>query len=409
MKITDVRTVLLTGPSGNDPYLQPLRRKRSAAFIEIATDTELVGIGETYAGYHAPELVPEIVEFFKPILVGLTEREVEPRLLWQRMYRCGNFWARSGVGVNILAGIEAALWDLKGKMTGLPVHALLGGRLHDRLPGYATGCVSHYPWADLLDKFTLYREAGFKGAKVATGWYSMKTGETFAETSVQAWVDMECAKLEAIRNHVGKDFMVCIDGHMSNVEEEGAVTWDVGIARGVLQALEAYDLFFFEEPLHYNDIDGYAELCRATSVPVAGGEGLYTREEFKAYADARAFDIAQPDASYIGIGAFLDVAALFAAGKKRVATHAWSSGAGVMANIHAAFAVPNLAVLELPPLAGPLHTEVYADGYRFVEGTILPPEAPGLGVRLTEDLKNRYPFERGSGEWNTVPGKPAPV
>ena len=353
--------------------------------------------------------MPEIVEFFKPILVGLPEEELEPRLLWRRMYHCGNFWARVGLGVNVLAGIEAALWDLKGKMTSLPVYELLGGRLHDRLPGYATGSASHHPWTDLLDKFTLYLEAGFIGAKVATGWYNMKTGETFASTSTQAWVEMECAKLRAIRGHVGKDFIVCLDGHMSNVEEEGAVTWDVGIARGVLQALEAYDLFFFEEPLHYNDIDGYAELCRATSVPVAGGEGLYTREEFKAYADARAFDIAQPDASYIGIGAFLDVAALFAAGKKRVATHAWSSGAGVMANIHAAFAVPNLAVLELPPLAGPLHTEVYADGYRFVEGTILPPEAPGLGVRLTEDLKNRYPFERGSGEWNTVPGKPAPV
>jgi L-alanine-DL-glutamate epimerase-like enolase superfamily enzyme len=77
-----------------------------------------------------------------------------------------------------------------------------------------------------------------------------------------------------------------------------------------------------------------------------------------------------------------------------------------MQNIHAAFAVPNVAILELPPLAGPMHTEIYIDGYRFEDGYILPPTAPGLGVRLTEDFKNRHPFVRGSGEWNVVPGKP---
>ena len=408
MKITDVKTVLLTASSGNDPYLQPLRKLRSASFIEIHTDTELVGIGETYIGYHVPEIVPEIVEFFKPILVGLSADEIQPRRLWERMYQCGNFWARVGLGVNVLAGIEGALWDLKGKLLDAPVYDLLGGRLHDRLLGYATGCVSHYPWADLLAKFDLYRDAGFIGAKVAAGWLDLNSGECFRGRSSQAWADMEAEKLEAVRPHVGTDFIVCLDGHMSNVDEAGAAVWDVGIAKAVLRALEPYDLFFFEEPLHYDDRSGYAELCASTAVPVAGGECLTTREEFDQYASARAFDIAQPDASYIGIGPFLDVAAMFAAQKKRVATHAWSSGAGAMQNIHAAFVTPNVAILELPPLAGPLHTEVYADGYRFENGYILPPDAPGLGVRLTDDFKNKHPFVRGSGEWNTVPGKPAP-
>jgi len=409
MKITDVKTVLLTASSGNDPYLQPLRKLRSAAFIEIHTDTELIGIGETYIGYHVPEIVPEIVEFFKPILVGLSEDEIQPRRLWERMYRCGNFWARVGLGVNVLAGLEGALWDLKGKLLDAPVCELLGGRLHDRLLGYATGCVSHYPWSDLLAKFDLYRDAGFIGAKVAAGWLNLHNGDCFGGRSAQAWADMEVEKLEALRQHVGTDFALCLDGHMSNVDEAGSAVWDVGIAKAVLRALEPYDLFFFEEPLHYNDRSGYAELCASTAVPVAGGECLTTREEFDQYASDRAFDIAQPDASYIGIGPFLDVAAMFAAQKKRVATHAWSSGAGVMQNIHAAFATPNVAILELPPLAGPLHTEIYADGYRFEDGYILPPDAPGLGVRLTDDFKNKHPFVPGSGEWNTVPGKPAPM
>ena len=405
MKITDVKTVLLTGPSGNDPYLKRVRKVRSAAFIEIHTDAGFTGIGETYQGYHCPEMVPEIVEFFRPILVGLGDEDIEPRRLWQRMYHCANFWVRNGVGVVVLAGIEGALWDLKGRMEGVPVHELLGGRVHDRLLGYATGAASDYPWTELARKIDMYREAGFRAVKVGAGYHDAASGSAFRGAGTQEWVDLETGKLEAIRRHAGRDVVVCIDGHMNNPGDEGLI-WDVGRATAVLRALEPYDLFFFEEPLHYNNLSGYAELCRNTSVPVAGGECLTTREEFQQYAQADALDIAQPDASYIGIAAFVDVAQMFAQQEKRVATHAWSSGAGVMENIHAAFAVPNVAILELPPLAGGLHTDIYADGYRFEDGYILPPEAPGLGVRLTDEIKNKYPFERGSGEWNVVPGMP---
>src|SRR6187551_2813048 len=132
MKIIDVCTVLLTGPSTNDPYIHEVRKRRSAAFIEIITDSGPVGIGETYAGYFCPEAVPAIVEFFKPILLGQNVDNIPE--LWQRMYHCGNFWCRVGLGTIVLNGIEAALWDLKGKLLNQPVHALLGGAKHKQLP-----------------------------------------------------------------------------------------------------------------------------------------------------------------------------------------------------------------------------------------------------------------------------------
>ena len=97
MKITDVRTVLLTGPATCDPYLVDCRARRSAAFIEVHTDGPHVGLGETYAGYFIPEVVPEIVAFFRPILVG--QRVDDIGELWQRMYHCGNFWCRVGLGL----------------------------------------------------------------------------------------------------------------------------------------------------------------------------------------------------------------------------------------------------------------------------------------------------------------------
>ena len=92
MKITDVKTILLTGPCTLDPYLSEARTLRSAAFIQIETDQGLVGLGETYAGYFFPEGVPSIVEFFKPILVGNNVDDIPE--LWSRMYHCANFWCR---------------------------------------------------------------------------------------------------------------------------------------------------------------------------------------------------------------------------------------------------------------------------------------------------------------------------
>ena len=98
MKITDVNTVLLTGPCTGDPFLLELRKFRSAAFIEIHTDDPgLVGLGETYAGYFCPEVVPQIVEFFKPIVHGREVVDMDIAELWQRMYHCGNSGAGSGL------------------------------------------------------------------------------------------------------------------------------------------------------------------------------------------------------------------------------------------------------------------------------------------------------------------------
>ena len=105
MRITDVRTVLLTGPSTDDPF--ETRRRRSAAFIEVHTDAGLVGLGETYAGYFCPEAVPAIVEFFAPVVIGQGVDDIDE--LWRRMFRCGNFWYRTGLGAIVLTGIEAAL------------------------------------------------------------------------------------------------------------------------------------------------------------------------------------------------------------------------------------------------------------------------------------------------------------
>ncbi|MBL9199650.1 MAG: mandelate racemase/muconate lactonizing enzyme family protein [Opitutaceae bacterium] len=399
MRITDVRTVLLTGPSSNDPFIQEARKRRSAAFIEVITDGPPAGLGETYAGYFCPEAVPAIVDFFKPILIGQTVDDIPA--LWQRMYHCGNFWCRVGLGVAVLNGIEAALWDLKGKMLGLPVHALLGGCKHARLPCYATGGPSLFPKERLARKLDYYASLGFRGVKVGTGarWPDRRYQ---AREAAEA-ADFEADKVAFMRAHLGPDAWLMMDGHMGNNHE---FTWNLEIATAVARALEPYGVFFLEEPLHYTDPWGYAELCRATTTPIAGGECLTAAYEWRVFADQDSFDIGQPDASFTGgLGEFMKVAAMLERRGRKIATHAWGAGGSLMQNLHAGFAAANCTMLEIAPAYAGLHSEVIDGGLVLKDGYVLPPDRPGLGIVLSEDTKRRYPFVPGSGEFNSVPGK----
>ena len=400
MRILDVRTTLLTGPCTNDPFLREARKLRSAAFIEIITDTPHIGIGETYAGYFCPEAVPAIVEFFKPILLGQNVEDIPE--LWERMYRCGNFWCRVGLGVIVINGIEAALWDLKGKLLGLPVHALLGGAKHARLPCYATGGPSNYPREKLAKKMDYYFSLGFRGLKVGAGSFSVEDGWYTPMTPAEA-ADFEGTKVAFMRQHAGPDAWIMIDGHMGNNPRS---TWTVEIAAAVMKAVEPYNLFFFEEPLHYTDPWGYAELCRGTEVPIAGGECLTATYEWKVFTQQDSFDIGQPDASFTGgISEFMNVAKLLEARGRKIATHAWGAGGSLMQNIHAGFAAPNTCMLEMPPNYAGLHGDVIDGGLVLQDGHLRPPDRPGFGVVLTDEIKRRYPFKPGSGEFNSVPGK----
>jgi galactonate dehydratase len=320
------------------------------------------------------------------------------------MVACGVFWGRVGLGPIVLSGIEAALWDLKGKLLNLPVYELLGGRCHDRLLAYATGGSSVWPKERLLNKVDFYLGLGFRAFKVGTGYFDLEQRQSLPVPARSAAVEMEGAKLELLRRHVGKEIAIMLDGHKGFRTAQD--TWDLDTATAVLKALEPYDLFFFEEPLPYTDPWGYAELCRATFVPVAGGEQLTTLTEFRQFAERDALDIAQPDAAFAGgMSEFLRVGALFASRNRRVAVHAWGAGGAVMQNLHAAFATPNTAIVEIPPAAGELHTAIWGDAFEMRDGYVLPPQRPGLGIQLTQEIKERFPFVPGTGEFVSVPGK----
>lgn len=409
MKITDVQTILLTGPCTYDRYLSEARQVRSAAFIRICTDAGLDGVGETYAGYFLPEAVPEIVDFFKPILLGNDVDDIPA--LWERMYHCGNFWCRVGLGAIVLCGIEAALWDLRGKKEQMPVWRLLqerwksdfgGAAGPERLLCYATGGPSNFPLERLAEKIDYYRSLGFRGMKIGAGAFYKDKRFVISSNPSEA-AEIEARKISYLREQFGDDIRLMLDAHMGN---NATTTWGFETASAVAKALEPYNLFFLEEPLHYTRPDLYSQLCESTTTPIAGGECLTALCEWRTFLDQDSFHIGQPDASFTaGMDQFIQVALALHKRGRRVAPHAWGAGPSQMQNIHCGFACANAAILEVAPAYGPLHSELIGESLRIVDGYVLAPERPGLGIELTQATIDRYPFIRGTGEFNSVPGK----
>ncbi len=411
MKITKVRTILSTAPQ-RDIFMKS-RMRRSAAFIVIETDTELTGLGETYAGYFVPEMVPGIVEFYEPILVGQSPLDVD--VLSRRMFIAGKFWARVGLGSIVLSGIEAALLDLKGKMLGVPVYELLGGRCHDTLPCYATGGTSPHDRGELEGKVAQYLSLGFTAVKLGAGLYRPRHPIVASRTPQEAR-DVEVSKVEFLRQRFGDSFQLNLDAHMDFLGEADHI-WDLATAKFVLQALEAYPIGFFEEALPYTDMRAYAELRRSTTIPVAGGETLTSLEEWRDWLEHKPFALAQLDASFMGgMMNFIKIARLCELQGVNIATHAWSATPGAAANLHAAFASRNTAVCEMAAynptrpelnthIVAPLMTELWIEPPVLENGRIKLADTPGLGVHLPEGFIEKHPFEPGSGEFSSVKGK----
>lgn len=408
MKIINVETILLTGPCTNDPFLSEARKLRSVAFVRITTDSGIVGIGETYAGYFIPEAVPSIVDFFKPILIGNNVDDIPA--LWLRMYHCSNFWCRVGLGTIVLCGIEAALWDIKGKDSGLPVWKILNKKWsgnneeieRNLLPCYATGGPSNYPLEKLEAKVEYYMSLGFKGVKLGAGAFYKDRGFVIPNEPAEA-AELEANKVDFLRRRFGNDLSLMLDAHMGN---SISTVWDFKTALAVAVSLEPYNLLFLEEALHYTRPDWYCELQMNTTVPIAGGECLTSASEWQTFIDIDSFDIGQPDASFTaGLDQCMKIADILNKKGKKIAPHAWGAGASQMQNIHLGFACINTLILEVAPAYGPLHSELIGDSLIIKDGNVSAPEKPGLGIELKEETIKKFPFIPGTGEFNSVPGK----
>ena len=380
MKIKSIRCILLSAPyatPGDDEVRLHLRSGlRSASIIRVQTDSGDFGIGETYAGVYAPEAVKALVEQFEADLVGIDALDV--RAAWERIHLASRYWGRFGLSQSVIGGFEMALWDLQGKCQNKPVHTLLGGPCHDAIPVYASGGNTK-PEPELREEMAGYRQQGFNTVKIRIN--------NLPE------LDQIVKKVAICREALGDDCELAVDAAQGLAKEP----WSVEYALMVARAIEPYHILWLEEPAAVNDIRSYATIRAESPIRIAGGETATSVYEANAYIEADALDLFQPDAALIGgIGVLRSVADLCWERSIPIAVHAWSGGIGMMGNYHAAFASPGCKYLEVPSVPNPLREDLLAEPVVIVNGMINAPTAPGLGVKVPDDIESLYPYQRGT-------------
>ncbi|MFE5294588.1 galactonate dehydratase [Isoptericola sp. NPDC056618] len=339
-------------------------------FLKIETDEGIVGWGEPVLEGRAAS-VAAAVEELSDYLVGKDPRHIEDH--WTVLYRSG-FYRGGGVHMSALAGIDQALWDIKGKALGVPVHELLGGRVRDRIKVYS--------WIGgdrPAETAAAAREA------VGRGFSAVKMNGPEEMQYLDTWdkVERVVANVAAVREAVGPDVGIGVDFH-------GRVHRPM--ARVLLEALEPYHLMFVEEPVLSEHVDGIADVLRASSTPIALGERLYSRWDFKDVITSGVVDVIQPDLSHAGgITEVRKIAAMAEAYDIAVAPHC-PLGPIALAACLQLDAVTYNAVIQEQSLGIHYNTSndlldyvVDPSVFAYSDGSVEIPRGPGLGIEVDED------------------------
>lgn len=344
---------------------------QDVVLVRVRADSGVEGVGEADA---SPEVVQAIVDApfshnvacgLREILIG--ENPLETERLWQKMYRRTQYLGRTSVTIAAMSAVDMALWDLKGKHFGEPIHRLLGGKLHDRIPAYAS--ILFGKDGEETEKIAR-RWAKNSYRAIKFGWEPMGQSET---------LDIEL--VQGARAGAGKDTMLLIDA--------GCV-WDARTALRRAEAFAQFNIGWLEEPLRQSDIDGYVWLRDRSPVPIAAGEGECGREAFRPLIDRRALDIYQVDPSRCG---FTDGAYIRARVEEigaRLCNHCYTSPITVAASLHWLSTCRDAFVFENCVEDSPMRHQLTNEKVDAENGWMTVPDRPGLGVTLDEDFVAEY-------------------
>ncbi len=373
MKIVDIRVHLLSAPIP-EPYrwrsTLGCSVKRDTVVLEVITDEGIVGYGESGHAL-APTVVAEIIEStLKPELLG--EDPTQVQALWKKMAVATRMQGNSGLPVQAMAGVEIALWDIVGKVAGLPIHRLFGGAAKT-VPAYAGGLALGYksPEARAEEAARLVAEHGFTALKLRVG----------------QGVRKDTATVKAVREAVGPDVEIMVDVN-------GA--YSRRTAYEMAHVYQEYGVFWMEEPLPYADLEGYARLAADVEINIAGGENCYLRTGFKELLDRRAVDVIQPDCNKTGFMEAKLAADMFGAFSMPCAPHVLGTAIDTAISLHLLACIPNGLKLEFDMLPNnALSDGLLAEPFRCVEGRVKVPQGPGLGIEIDPEAFARYPFIDG--------------
>jgi galactonate dehydratase len=345
---------------------------RNWLFVVVETDEGVSGVGEGSLPGH-PLAVAAAVEEYREYVIGQDPARIQH--LWQLMYR-QPFFRSGAVTLSAMSAIEQALWDIKGKVAGLPVYELLGGRCHDRVKLYVNG-----PGGDSPEE-----SAESARSLVEQGFTAMKTAIDEPVRPVQAdrFVRRAAERVAAIREAVGEDVELAWDAH-------GRLSPAMSIK--LARALEPFDVWFLEEPALPENAKALARVARATTIPVATGERLFTKWAFREVLELGGAALLQPDLSHCG--GVLEARAIAAMAEVHYcgfAPHNPLGPVNTVVSAHVGMASPNFVALEVCVYPPGWTRGLITEPLELRDGYLALSERPGWGVELDLELCAAHPY-----------------
>lgn len=375
MKITGIEAIHLRA---EDPLIELFDGSWDDCVLVVHTDGGLVGVGETESMAPAIQAIvhgPSAHNHARSLSAILTGADpCDPEQLWHRMYEETDYVGRRGLMMHAIGGVDLALWDLRGKIEGKPIHELLGGAKRQRLPAYGT----IYPMARTPEDVR---------AQIAEG--QAKNLRNFKFAADPWWMDdltLTGRLLAAAREQAGDQAHLIVDAALSyRTAREGLRLFPIFREAGI---------WFLEAPLPLDDVEGHLEMSRH-GIPIGAGDlGLTSVREYVEMMDRGGASICQPDISQVGgFTGILQIAAAAYSRGKRVITHGYKTNIEIAANLHFLSAQPNEEPLEFSLSHSPLRWNTTIEHFPVEEdGCVQVPQRPGLGVTLNEETLERYRF-----------------
>ena len=336
--------------------------------VVVRTDDGATGIGSVFSD---DRLVRAALDVLMPLALG--EPALEPERVSERL-RQHTFWlGRGGTLTHAISGIDIALWDILGKVTGQPVGRLLGGCHRTHARPYASVLMDEPEI--LAAELQLLVEQGFSAFKI--GWGPFGRRSTALDERI----------VRVARETVGPDRLLMVDAGASDGYWPQGYKWALRTA----DMLAGYGVEWFEEPLDPDAIDDYAELRRRAPVKIAGGEVLTRRQTFQPWIERGALDIVQPDVTKVG-GISEQRRIAWSAQDHGIAYvgHGWNTAVGLAAELQLAAALPHTELVEYKTGSAYID-ELTVDGFALdADGMLAIPDRPGLGIELDGDAIARY-------------------
>jgi L-rhamnonate dehydratase len=386
MKITDVEAIVLdTGKDYPDPaQAAEAHGVRFVLLVKITTDEGITGWADVETQPHVAHTIVNApsggqigFESIRSALIG--EDPLERERLWQKMYRYVGYYGRAGAGIQVISGVDIALWDIAGKLFRQPVYRLLGAKYRDRVKAYASTLFRPTPDA-MKEAAAGYAEQGFRAIKFGWGAFGYD-------------VNLDIRLVRAAREEVGPDVDLMVDGGWYGTDYQNPFK-----ARSLndwiklIYCLEDLGIFWLEDCLHPENIEGYSILSKAcSSLRLAAGEQVSGIEDFERLALEGHVRTLQPDLSRCGgLTVGKQIADFAMRHQFECVPHAWLTDLLKAASLHLNAYLMNALYLEYNVSSASLLNLLCVDPIRMVEGYIPIPDGPGLGVEIDEALVQRY-------------------